>query len=113
MDELTVENLHAGIEGKKILKGVNFRARTGEVHALMGPNGSGKSTLSSVIMGHPKYTVESGEMIFNGEIINGLSPDKRAKKGLFLSFQYPCEVPGVSLSNFLRNALNAVRGNKM
>ncbi|HLC92982.1 MAG TPA: Fe-S cluster assembly ATPase SufC [archaeon] len=107
MDELTVENLHAGIEGKKILKGVNFRARTGEVHAIMGPNGSGKSTLSSVIMGHPKYSVESGDIKFNGKSIMAASPDERAKKGLFLSFQYPFEIAGMPFVKFLHAAYKA------
>lgn len=106
---LEIKNLHVSIEGKEILKGVNLKLETGKVHALMGPNGSGKSTLANVIMGHPKYEVTQGQIIFNGKIINDLSPDERAKLGIFLSFQYPNEVSGVTISNFLRTALNTKR----
>lgn len=106
---LEIKNLHVEIEGKEILKGVNLKLESGKVHALMGPNGSGKSTLANVIMGHPKYEITSGEIIFNGEVINDLSPDERAKKGLFLSFQYPSEIDGVTISTFLRQALNSQR----
>ena len=109
---LEIKNLHVEIEGIKILKGVNLKVETGKVHALMGPNGSGKSTLANVIMGHPKYKVTQGEIIFNGEVINDLSPDERAKKGLFLSFQYPNEVDGVTISTFLRTAINSLREGK-
>jgi len=106
---LEIKNLHVSIEGKEILKGVNLKLETGKVHALMGPNGSGKSTLANVIMGHPSYEITQGEIIFNGEVINDLSPDERAKKGLFLSFQYPHEVSGVTIASFLRTALNTKR----
>lgn len=104
---LEIKNLHVEIEGKKILSGINLKLESGKVHALMGPNGSGKSTLANVIMGHPKYEITKGEIIFNGKIINELSPDERAKLGIFLSFQYPSEVEGVTMSTFLRTALNS------
>ena len=104
---IEIKNLHVKIEDKEILKGVNLKLVPGKVHTLMGPNGSGKSTLANVIMGHPKYEITSGEIIYNGEVINDLSPDERAKKGLFLSFQYPSEVSGVTISSFLRTALNS------
>lgn len=106
---LEIKNLYVSIEGKEILKGVNLKLEKGKVHALMGPNGSGKSTLANVIMGHPKYKITKGEIIFNGQVINELSPHQRAKKGLFLSFQYPSEVSGVTISNFLRTALNSIK----
>ncbi|MEK6830515.1 MAG: Fe-S cluster assembly ATPase SufC [Nanoarchaeota archaeon] len=109
---LEIKNLHVEVEGKKILKGVNLKLEKGKVHSLMGPNGSGKSTLANVIMGHPKYEITKGQIIFNGEDITNLSPNKRAKKGLFLSFQYPSEIEGVTISNFLRTALNSLRENK-
>lgn len=102
--ELKIVNLHASIEGKQILRGVNLTVREGEIHSLMGPNGSGKSTLASVIMGHPKYTVDSGDILLDGESIVELSPDERARRGLFLAFQYPVEISGVTLANFLRRA---------
>jgi Fe-S cluster assembly ATP-binding protein len=111
--ELIIKNLHANIEGKPILRGVDLTVRQGEIHALMGPNGSGKSTLSNVIMGNPKYEVVEGEIWFKGENILEYSPDRRARMGLFLAFQYPMSIPGVSVANFLRRALEAVReGNK-
>src|SRR5574340_322953 len=111
--ELIVKNLHANIEGKPILRGVDLRVKQGEVHALMGPNGSGKSTLANVIMGNPKYEVTEGEIWFKGENILEYSPDRRARMRLFLAFQYPMSIPGVSVANFLRRALEAVReGNK-
>ncbi len=111
--ELIIKNLHANIEGKPILRGVDLAVRQGEIHALMGPNGSGKSTLSNVIMGNPKYEVVEGEIWFKGENILEYSPDRRARMGLFLAFQYPMSIPGVSVANFLRRALEAVReGNK-
>lgn len=108
-DELIVKDLHVSVEGQKILNGVNLVVKKGEVCALMGPNGSGKSTLAYTLMGHPKYTVDKGEAWFKGKNILELEPDERAKLGLFLSFQYPQEIPGVSVSNFLRTALNAVK----
>ncbi|MBA2677130.1 MAG: Fe-S cluster assembly ATPase SufC [Ktedonobacteraceae bacterium] len=111
--ELIIKNLHANIEGKPILRGVDLTVRQGEIHALMGPNGSGKSTLSNVIMGNPKYEVTEGEIWFKGENILEYSPDRRARMGLFLAFQYPMSIPGVSVANFLRRALEAMReGNK-
>src|SRR3989344_6268378 len=110
---LEIKNLHVEVDGKEILKGVNLKLEKGKVHALMGPNGSGKSTLSNVIMGHPKYTVTQGKILLNGEDIIGLTPDERAKKGLFLSFQYPSEISGVTISNFIRTALNNQREEKI
>jgi len=106
---LEVRDLHVCIEGKEILKGVNLQVNDGEIVAFMGPNGSGKSTLSYVLMGHPKYEITKGKIIYNGEDITNMEPDERAKRGLFLSFQYPHEIPGVSVSNFLRTALNSKR----
>ncbi|MDJ0271700.1 MAG: Fe-S cluster assembly ATPase SufC [Candidatus Caldarchaeum sp.] len=102
--ELKIVNLHASVEGRQILRGVNLTVREGEIHTLMGPNGSGKSTLAAVIMGHPKYTVDEGDILLDGESIVDLSPDQRARKGLFLAFQYPVEISGVTLANFLRRA---------
>src|SRR5438046_7931936 len=111
--ELVIKNLHATIEGKPILRGVDLNVQQGEVHALMGPNGSGKSTLANVIMGNPKYEVTEGEIWFKGENILEYSPDRRARMRLFLAFQYPMSVSGVSVANFLRRALEAVlEGNK-
>ena len=108
-DELIIKDLHVSIEGQKILNGVDLVVRKGEVCALMGPNGSGKSTLAYTLMGHPKYTVDKGEAWYKEKNILELSPDERAKLGLFLSFQYPQEIPGLSVSNFLRTAYNAVK----
>ena len=93
---LEIKDLHVSIESKQILKGVNLRVAQGEIHAIMGPNGSGKSTLANTLMGHPKYKVDSGDILVNGESIVGLTADKRAKKGLFLAFQYPLEISGVT-----------------
>ena len=107
---LEVRNLRATVEGKEILTGIDLTVRQGETHAIMGPNGSGKSTLSNVIMGRPGYVVTSGTVVFQGEDITGLSADERAKRGLFLAMQYPVEVPGVSVVNFLRTAYTAVKG---
>ena len=107
--ELEIRDLHARIEDKEILRGVNLTVRQGETHALMGPNGSGKSTLANVIMGHPRYAVTQGEILFNGINLLALSPDKRARLGIFLAFQYPSSVPGVTVGNFLRRALEARR----
>ena len=104
-----IEDLHVSIEGKEILKGVNLSINRGEVHALMGPNGSGKSTLANTLMGHPRYEVTGGRVLFKGEDILGLRPDQRARRGLFLAFQYPTSIPGVTMVNFLRASLKAVR----
>ena len=107
--ELIIKDLHVSVEGQKILNGVDLVVRKGEVCALMGPNGSGKSTLAYTLMGHPKYTIDKGEAWYKGKNILELKPDERAKLGLFLSFQYPQEIPGVSVSNFLRTACNSVK----
>ena len=103
---LEIKDLHASIDDKEILKGLNLTVNKGEVHAIMGPNGSGKSTLSKVLAGHPSYEVTKGEVLYNGENLLELEPDERAKAGIFLAFQYPVEVPGVSNSQFLRLAYN-------
>jgi Fe-S cluster assembly ATP-binding protein len=107
--KLEIRDLHASVEGKEILKGVDLTIAQGETHALMGPNGSGKSTLAYTLMGHPKYQVTSGKVTIDGESILGLAPDKRVKKGLFLAFQYPVSVQGVSMFSFLRAAYNNSR----
>lgn len=109
MSELDIRNLHVSVEGREILKGVNLVVRQGEVHALMGPNGTGKSTLAYTLMGHPNYEVTEGEVWFKGKNILELEPDERAHLGLFLAFQYPVAIPGVSVANFLRSAINAKR----
>jgi Fe-S cluster assembly ATP-binding protein len=106
---LTIRDLHASIEGKEILKGVNLTINQGEVHALMGPNGTGKSTLAYALMGHPSYDVTKGEVEFRGKNIVDLDTDERARLGLFLAFQYPVAIPGVTVANFLRMAINAKR----
>ncbi|MBQ0049094.1 MAG: Fe-S cluster assembly ATPase SufC [Bacteroidales bacterium] len=106
---LEIRNLHATINGKEILKGVDLTVRDGEVHAVMGTNGAGKSTLSNVIVGNPAYEVTEGEIIFNGKDLLALKPEERAHEGIFLSFQQPVEIPGVSMTNFMRAALNAKR----
>ncbi len=106
---LHIKNLHAGIEEKGILKGINLEVNAGEVHAIMGPNGSGKSTLSSVIAGKEEYEVTDGEIFLNGENIEELGPEERAHEGVFLSFQYPVEIPGVSVTNFVKTAINETR----
>ena len=106
---LTIENLHAQVEGKQILNGIDLDVKAGEVHAIMGPNGSGKSTLSSVIAGHQDYEVNEGTMLLEGEDLSELAPEERAHKGIFLSFQYPVEIPGVSVTNFIKTAINASR----
>jgi Fe-S cluster assembly ATP-binding protein len=104
---LEIKNLHARVEGREILKGLTLTIPKGEVHALMGPNGSGKSTLAKVMAGHPDYEVTAGEVLLDGENILELEPDQRARKGLFLAFQYPSEIPGVTIANFIRAALQA------
>ena len=106
---LEIKNLHASVEGKEILRGVNLTIRNGEVHVLMGPNGSGKSTLSNVLVGNPKYEVTEGSITFNGKDLLALPPEDRAHEGIFMSFQAPTEIPGVSMTNFMRAALNAKR----
>lgn len=106
---LDVKNLHAGIEGKEILRGINLQVRPSEVHAIMGPNGSGKSTLSEVLAGNPAFTVTEGSATLHGVDLLALSPEDRSHEGLFLSFQYPVEIPGVSMVNFMRAAVNAKR----
>jgi Fe-S cluster assembly ATP-binding protein len=107
---LIIENLHVNVEEKEILKGVDLTIYPGEIHALMGRNGSGKSTLSYTLMGHPRYRITKGKITFKGEDITEMTPDKRARLGLALAFQYPVAIPGVSVSNFLRASLKAVRG---
>ena len=106
---LTIKNLHASVEDKEILKGINLEVKAGEVHAIMGPNGAGKSTLSSIIAGNETYEVTDGEIILGGEDISELAPEERAHKGVFLSFQYPVEIPGVSVTNFMKTAINESR----
>ena len=106
---LSIENLHAQVEGKKILNGIDLDIKAGEVHAIMGPNGSGKSTLSAAIAGHQDYDVTKGAMILEGEDLSELDAEERAHKGVFLSFQYPVEIPGVSVTNFIKTAINANR----
>src|SRR5213593_1259876 len=110
---LEIEDLHVEVEGKEILKGIDLTVRQGEVHALMGPNGSGKSTLANVLMGRPGYKVTAGTIRFRGQDITKLKPDQRAQLGLFLAFQYPTEIPGVSVVNFLRSAYKAVKGDQI
>jgi Fe-S cluster assembly ATP-binding protein len=109
---ISIKNLHASVEGKQILKGINLEVKAGEVHAIMGPNGSGKSTLSSVLAGKEDYEVTEGEVLFNGKNLLEMPAEDRAREGLFLAFQYPVEIPGVSNINFLKTALNEIRAYK-
>ena len=109
MSQLEIKNLHVNIEGKEILKGLDLTIEQGKVHAIMGPNGTGKSTLAYTLMGHPSYEVTEGEVIFKGQNILELEPDERSRLGIFLAFQYPVAIPGVTVANFLRTALNARR----
>lgn len=108
-----LKDLKVSVEGQEVLKGINLSISAGEVHAFMGPNGSGKTTLSYVLMGHPRYKVESGKILFEGEEIQGLGPDERARKGMFLGFQYPISIPGLSVANFLRSSIRSVRGDEI
>ena len=109
---LKIKDLHAGLEGKDILQGINLEVKAGEVHAIMGPNGSGKSTLASVVAGKDQYEVSRGYITFDNEDISDLDPEERAHKGIFLSFQYPVEIPGVSVTNFIKTAINETRKSK-
>jgi Fe-S cluster assembly ATP-binding protein len=109
MSQLEIKNLHVSIGDKEILKGLSLTINKGEVHAIMGPNGTGKSTLAYTLMGHPNYTVTEGEVLFKGQNILELEPDERSRAGIFLAFQYPVAIPGVTVANFLRSALNARR----
>ena len=109
MSELVIKNLHVSIEGKEILKGFDLTIRQGEVHAIMGPNGTGKSTLAYTLMGHPSYTVTEGEVWFKGQNLLEMEPDERSRAGVFLAFQYPVSIPGVTVANFLRTAINSRR----
>ena len=109
MSELVIKNLHVSIEGKEILKGLDLTIKQGEIHALMGPNGNGKSTLAYTLMGHPHYKVTSGEVWFKDQNLLDLEPDERSRAGIFLAFQYPVAIPGVTVANFLRTAINARR----
>lgn len=106
---LSIKKLHARVEGKEILKGINIDVKPGEIHAIMGPNGSGKSTLASVLAGNPKFEVTRGSIIFQGKDVLDMAPEERANEGIFLSFQYPVEIPGVSMTNFMRSAVNENR----
>jgi Fe-S cluster assembly ATP-binding protein len=109
MSQLEIRNLHVSIEGKEILKGVDLTVEQGKVHAIMGPNGTGKSTLAYTLMGHPSYAVTEGTVLFKGQNVLELEPDERSRLGIFLAFQYPVAIPGVTVANFLRTALNARR----
>lgn len=108
--KLVIEDLHVSVEGNEIIKGLSLEVKAGEVHAIMGPNGSGKSTLAYTLMGHPRYDVTEGSVTLDGEDLLDMEPDERARAGLFLAFQYPTEIEGVTVANFLRTAINARRG---
>lgn len=110
---LEIRNLHVAVDGKEILKGVNLTINRGEIHALMGRNGSGKSTLAATLMGHPRYEVTKGEVFFEGRNLLEMEVDERARAGIFLAFQYPVAIPGVSVANFLRSAIKSLRGEEM
>ncbi|HKJ66418.1 MAG TPA: Fe-S cluster assembly ATPase SufC [bacterium] len=110
---LEIKNLKGGVEHLEILKGINLSVNGGEIHAIMGPNGSGKSTLANILMGNPNYELTEGEMWFRGELMNDLDPDERARLGMFLAFQYPSEIPGVSMDKFLRDSYNAVKNDSV
>src|SRR6266567_1934361 len=107
--ELSIRNLQVSVDGKRILRGLNLDVKQGEVHALMGPNGSGKSTLAYALMGHPKYHIDGGDIFLGGESLLEMEADERARRGLFLAFQYPTTIPGVTLADFLRRSISAVR----
>lgn len=109
MSQIEIKNLHVSIEDKEILKGLSLTIKQGEIHAIMGPNGTGKSTLAYTLMGHPNYTVTAGEIIFKGKNVLELEPDERSREGIFLAFQYPVAIPGVTVANFLRSAINSRR----
>lgn len=109
MSQLEIKDLHVSIEDKEILKGLSLTLKQGEIHAIMGPNGTGKSTLAYTLMGHPNYTVTSGEVLLDGENVLEMEPDERSRAGMFLAFQYPVAIPGVTVANFLRSAINARR----
>lgn len=109
MSELTIKNLHVSVDGNQVIRGLNLTIKQGEIHAIMGPNGTGKSTLAYAVMGHPNYEVTEGDILFDGESILEMAPDERSRKGVFLAFQYPVSIPGVTVANFLRTALNAKR----
>src|SRR6202007_3407890 len=107
MSSISVQNLHASINGQEILRGLDIEVSQGEVHAIMGPNGSGKSTLAKVLAGHPDYEVTAGKVLMDGENLLEIEPDERARRGLFMAFQYPSEIPGVTIANFLRAAVQS------
>ena len=109
MSSLTIQNLHVYVDETPIIKGLNLTVKQGEVHAIMGPNGTGKSTLAYTVMGHPKYTVTEGDIFIDGESVLEMAPDERARAGIFLAFQYPVSIPGVTVANFIRTAVNARR----